>query len=1067
MTSLDVYHTSFAKISRPQRFGVYHRQRLFDLIDANPSPSSVWISGPAGWGKTTLVVSYIDTHALPVLWYQFDQLDRDPATFFYYLGLAFQKISAQRKKKLPLLTFEYLAGLPAFSRQYFAKLFVGLPTPCAIVFDNYHELDDQSPLHELLKNCLTLAPNSIQFFFLSRKSPPAPLTRLWADHSIKIIGRNEMRFTREESCRLIRQSTEMPLEYADALHGKTEGWVAGLVLLMESQELKTGGRIDGSTVSPAVFNYFAAEVLTQFNDEIVEFLLATALLSDISIPAAAELTGRLDAEEILESFVFNNLFTERIAGALGTFRYHPLFRDFLLSHLKTALNSEKLALLRKTAIQILLAEGRIEEAVRLQRSVEDWPGLVGVICQAAQTLISQGRIRTLLDWIDSIPVELREQHPWLLYWGAVCTAPKEPIGSRQRLESALKIFTLEDDSSAVLLCWSGIVQTYLFEFDDFYPLDHWLKWFEDQFGSRPLIQRPEVEASVVAGMTGLLAWRQPGHPDAGWWLEKTLQLPFTPATTDSCVRAYANAAMLLVWTGDFHRCAHLIHELRQCLSRAEVSPLRQIIVLVAESMLAIALPDYGPDPGELVLQGLQLADESGVEMMRPTLQFLGAMAALQRGNVPQCRDFLMKMEKTGGEGRRVNQANFFFLTAWCEICQKENVRALIFTQRALQLIAATGVVLIEGRVRLLLSLIRLAAHEYDAARQEAEKVRELARLTGSRHLAFFGGLLEAACLLRQGEPVAAQERLRDCLRVGRESDLVSLAGFWQPQLFGELCARALEVGIETVFVQRLIRKLALSPPGDCRPSGWPWTVQINTLGRFEVVRDGVVLGRTGKEAKKPLLMLKLLTAAEPAGFHRDRLIDWLWSEGDGDSGAVAFHTTLSRLRRFLGDDRCLLFADSQLSLNRAICQVDLWAMESLFARFEDALAQEEPAAAELHHLAVQMTTLYQGAYLPGEISLAPFLIQANRVRSRFLVTFERLAPLLESANRLDLLLDSYRRAIEVEPLAEGLYQGLIGCYLKLGRKTDARALFQHCCSLFLASVGSLPSEALLALQSLL
>jgi ATP/maltotriose-dependent transcriptional regulator MalT len=45
----------------------------------------IWIAGPAGCGKTTLVSSYLEARGIPCLWDQIDQGDADPATFFYYL----------------------------------------------------------------------------------------------------------------------------------------------------------------------------------------------------------------------------------------------------------------------------------------------------------------------------------------------------------------------------------------------------------------------------------------------------------------------------------------------------------------------------------------------------------------------------------------------------------------------------------------------------------------------------------------------------------------------------------------------------------------------------------------------------------------------------------------------------------------------------------------------------------------------------------------------------------------------------------------------------------------------
>ena len=64
---------SFAKITRPSQPGVLPRKRLFALLDQRRSSSVVWVMGPAGSGKTTLVSSYLDARDIDCLWYQVDQ----------------------------------------------------------------------------------------------------------------------------------------------------------------------------------------------------------------------------------------------------------------------------------------------------------------------------------------------------------------------------------------------------------------------------------------------------------------------------------------------------------------------------------------------------------------------------------------------------------------------------------------------------------------------------------------------------------------------------------------------------------------------------------------------------------------------------------------------------------------------------------------------------------------------------------------------------------------------------------------------------------------------------------
>ncbi|MGM0758771.1 MAG: hypothetical protein ACQEUB_03605, partial [Thermodesulfobacteriota bacterium] len=114
-----------AKITQPDNRGTTKRERAFLLMDKACVRSVLWVSAPAGAGKTTLVSSYLESQNVSCFWYQMDKGDQDIATFFYYIKFTAQKLvdPAEASFHLPVLTPEYAHGLKMFTRRYFESLF--------------------------------------------------------------------------------------------------------------------------------------------------------------------------------------------------------------------------------------------------------------------------------------------------------------------------------------------------------------------------------------------------------------------------------------------------------------------------------------------------------------------------------------------------------------------------------------------------------------------------------------------------------------------------------------------------------------------------------------------------------------------------------------------------------------------------------------------------------------------------------------------------------------------------------------------------------------------------------
>lgn len=960
-----------AKITRPRLAAVYQRSRLFDLIDAGRlHKAATVVSGPPGAGKSALVSSYIGFRNLRCIWYQIDAGDEDVATFFHYLGRAAASHRAPNAEPLPDLTPEFAFGVASFSRSYFRELFSGLEAPFVLVLDNYQEVSDTSLLHEIVRGACEEMPEGGHIFLVSRNYCPQSLARLRANNALTIIGADDLALSAEETRGIAKLQGVKILSdnAAAALHAQIGGWAAGLMLALQGSGRNDPDRPGLDQPKDAIFEYFAGEVLRKMDALSADLLIQIALLPKMSPRTVCELTGHREAEALLRDLVRKNYFTVQHGSDTPLYQFHPLFRQFLLNQAAMRYHADELLSLQRSAAKILMAEGDTEAAVEIFEQTNDWGKISDVILEFAPMLMTQGRIATLASWMSKLPEGLIQDNPWLLYWLGISKMLANPTESQPIFEAAYWQFDNTKDIAGLALSWSGLMDAIFFHYVDLRQMDRWIAEFEAKLINHTVSLPPAIAERVIFNLLVALSFRQPNHPRMRTTIELVHETIRSATDTGMKSMLLLHLGVHFIWQGEHAEAELVLGKFNPSPEQQNIQqPLHLILGYLCEATLALHM-GMRERCLHAVNTGLAIAQRSGVRLFDALLLCHGAAISLNSYHPERANYFLTTFEHMEKEFPFFERGYYCSVSAWSKFYEGHTALALRLYENSIQMTVTKGVPYFMAAWQLGYGLMLHLCGRPEAS-HHLQTGRAVGESIANRLIEYIYQLFSAYVAFDQRREEEALAHLHQGMLLGQKHGYMHFF-FFPPKVITFLCLKALEAGIETVYVRALIDRNKLTPdPTWQLNDAWPWAARIYTLGRFAIVKDGVPLRFTGKTQKKPLELLKVLIAFGGRNVPETKLQDALWPEAEGDSAAQALATTLFRLRKLVGDN-LIERGEGRLTISATVCWVDCWALERLF---------NEKQHCETTRLE-KIIKLYQGAFLEGEDDAAWAMTMREKLR---------------------------------------------------------------------------------------
>jgi LuxR family maltose regulon positive regulatory protein len=414
---LDQDELLLTKLSVPPvRLSLVARQRLVKQLDAGLSSKLILVTGPAGFGKTTLLSNWLHSCSLPIAWLSLDAGDNDPVRFWTYVIASLQKLQAGiAEHVLTMLSSVQTRSLETIMTAFINAL-ATLPEDIVLVLDDYHVIDAQ-PIHDAITLLLDYLPPQFHLVLASRSEPPLPLARLRARCHMVELTANDLRFSRDEAEVFFHNVMNLKLSDEDitALALRTEGWIAGLHLVSIALQGRQNvsqfvGEFQGN--HRYILDYLASEVLQRQPQHIQQFLLQTSILDRFNGSLCDAVTEQKNSQAVIEQLEQANLFLVGLDDKRYWYRYHHLFVEFLYERLYRT-SPEGLQALHHRAAQWHIRHGLITEAIRHALAASEFSLAAYLIQKMAQTMLMRREVTTLLAWLFALPDTIVQDAPHL------------------------------------------------------------------------------------------------------------------------------------------------------------------------------------------------------------------------------------------------------------------------------------------------------------------------------------------------------------------------------------------------------------------------------------------------------------------------------------------------------------------------------------------------------------------------------------------------------------------------------------------------------------------------------
>lgn len=416
MSPVSIPFVAPTRVSRPGvRPEAVTRDRVVREIAAATERPLTVMAAPAGFGKTTALVTALGATGARAAWVSLGRTENDPRRLGAHVVAALQGLVGDvmdpPARQLLGGSDPVATVIPAVA----AALADDAGGRILLVLDDLHLVTDRLA-HEWIEALLDHLPRHVGLVVASRARPPLHLARRVASGTAVVLGPELLAFRGAEAELYLNGALGLGLSAAElaTVEDRVRGWAAGLALVA----LALHGRRDRGAVlrgfarpDSDLGSYLVEEVLDGLEPEMLRFLRRVSVLSRLSGALCEAVTREPRARELLREAGEQNLFLTPTAEGGGWLQLHPLFAGLLEDRLTQAEPGLRTTL-HVRASRWCEDAGLLQDAIHHASEAGDGRRAGRLVVEAQSDLLRTGQYAALRQAIDGLPRDRGEYGPY-------------------------------------------------------------------------------------------------------------------------------------------------------------------------------------------------------------------------------------------------------------------------------------------------------------------------------------------------------------------------------------------------------------------------------------------------------------------------------------------------------------------------------------------------------------------------------------------------------------------------------------------------------------------------------